>query len=112
LTGQIKRFEDLPEDDYRRPRPISGRKFPAQSCTGSESKKSLARKMHPSAITLLSARQETTLYPFPEPNVANICRKTSAPDVALTNNDLARIDEVAPQEALLVRVIPIGRWEW
>ena len=58
--------------------------------------------MHPAQLALPGcSRRGTTLFRFPEPNVADICRKMSARyDVALTSKDLARIDEVAPHEAV------------
>jgi aryl-alcohol dehydrogenase-like predicted oxidoreductase len=103
LTGQIKRFEDLPEDDYRRHSPrFQGGNFRRNL--------DLVRRIGEIALEKGCSRAQLALawvlaqgggiVPIPgtkrrkylEENVAAL-------DVRLTREDLKRIDEVAPKGA-------------
>ena len=101
LTGQIKRFEDLAEDDYRRHSPrFQGENFDKnlQLVTRIE-EMAKAKGCSPAQLALAWVMaQGDDIVPIPgtkhrkylEENVAAV-------DVALTQADLDSIDEMAPQ---------------
>ncbi|HEY8369958.1 MAG TPA: aldo/keto reductase [Thermodesulfobacteriota bacterium] len=103
LTGQIRRFEDLPEDDYRRRSPrFQGENFQRNLDLVRRIETMAAEKgVKPSQLALawLLARG-ADIVPIPgtkrrsylEENVASV-------RIELTPDDLARIDEVAPKGA-------------
>ena len=81
LTGQIKRFEDLPEDDYRRSSPrFQGENFQRNLALVKQVEEiAREKKCTPAQLALAWVlAQGDDIVPFPEPNVANICRKMSA----------------------------------
>jgi aryl-alcohol dehydrogenase-like predicted oxidoreductase len=103
LSGEIKRFEDLAADDYRRMSPrFQGENF-AKNLALVERIKEIAAAKHCTASQLALAwvmAQGDDIVPIPgtkrrkylEENVA-------AADIRLTPADLARIDEIAPKGA-------------
>lgn len=103
LTGQIKRFEDLAEDDYRRQTPrFQGENF-QRNLDLVDRVAEIAREKHCSPAQLALAwvlAQGEDIVPIPgtkrrkylQENVGSI-------DVNLTSSDLARIDEAAPRNA-------------
>ncbi len=100
LTGQFKRFEDLPEDDYRRNSPrFQGENF-QKNLDLVHRIEELAKQKHCTASQLALAwvlAQDKNIVPIPgtkrrkylEENVAAL-------DVKLTPEDLSHIDEVFP----------------
>jgi aryl-alcohol dehydrogenase-like predicted oxidoreductase len=103
LTGQIKRFEDLAEDDYRRFSPrFQGENFEknlalvarvaelarSKGCTASQLALAWVLAQGEDIVPIPGTKRRTYL----EENLA-------AREVELTPEDLRRIDEVAPQGA-------------
>jgi aryl-alcohol dehydrogenase-like predicted oxidoreductase len=103
LTGQIKRFDDLARDDYRRFSPrFQGENFEknlalvarveeiagAKSCTPSQLALAWLLAQAPFVVPIPGTKRRTYL----EENVRGV-------DVKLTREDLLRIDEVAPKGA-------------
>lgn len=101
LTGQIKRFEDLPEDDFRRHGPrFQGDNF----CKNLElvSKiEEMAREKgcKPSQLALAWVMaQGEDIVPIPgTKRIAYLEENAGALDVTLTRDDIAKIDAIAPQ---------------
>jgi aryl-alcohol dehydrogenase-like predicted oxidoreductase len=103
LTGQFQRFEDLPEDDYRRQSPrFQGENF-QKNLDLVRRVEQIAREKGCTASQLTLAwvlAQGDDVVPIPgtkrrkylEENVAAV-------EVNLTKEDLRRIDEVFPPEA-------------
>ena len=104
LTGQIKRFEDLPEDDYRRTSP----RFQAENFQRNldlvERVSEVAREKKCTPAQLVLAwvlAQGNDIVPIPGTKRRKYLQENiGALDVVLTSKDLARIDEVAPHEAV------------
>jgi aryl-alcohol dehydrogenase-like predicted oxidoreductase len=103
LTGQIKRFEDLAWDDYRRQSPrFQGKNFQRNldlvsrvSEIAREKKCTLAQL----ALAWVLAQGED-IVPIPGTKHRKyLWENIGALDVCLTSDDLARIDEVAPPGA-------------
>jgi aryl-alcohol dehydrogenase-like predicted oxidoreductase len=101
LTGQIKRFEDLPEDDYRRQSPrFQGENFQKNLDLVRRIQEMAAQKgCRPAQLALAWVlAQGEDIVPIPgtkrrkylEENVA-------ASKVQLTKDDLRRIEEIAPK---------------
>lgn len=101
LTGQIKRFEDLAEDDYRRQSPrFQGENFQRNLDLVRRIEEIAAQKhCRPAQLALAWVlAQGEDIVPIPgtkrrkylEENVAAL-------DIALTEEDLQQIDEVAPR---------------
>jgi aryl-alcohol dehydrogenase-like predicted oxidoreductase len=104
LTGQIKRFEDLQEDDYRRTSPrFQGENF-QRNLALVKRVEEIARekKCIPAQLALAWVlAQGDDIVPIPGTKRRKYLQENvGALDVALTNKDLARIDEVAPQDAI------------
>ena len=102
LTGQIKSFEDLPEGDYRRQSPrFQGENFDKNLELVERVNEIAAEKdVTPGQLALAwLLHQGDDIVPIPgtkrreylEENVA-------AADVTLTDEDLRRIEEVAPKD--------------
>jgi aryl-alcohol dehydrogenase-like predicted oxidoreductase len=103
LTGRIKRFEDLPEDDYRRSSPrFQGENF-QRNFTLVKQVEEIARekKCTPAQLALAwLLAQGDDIVPIPGTKRRKYLQENvGALEVALTNKDLARIDEVTPHEA-------------
>ena len=102
LTGQIKRFEDLAEDDWRRNNPrFQGENFAKNLALVAKLEEIAADKgCAPSQLALAWVlAQGEDIVPIPgtkrrtylEENVAAV-------DIELTSEERARIDEVAPRD--------------
>ena len=103
LTGQLRRFEDLPQDDWRRQRPrFQGENF-QRNLELVERVKEIAATKHVTSAQLALAwllAQGEGIVPIPgtkrrqylEENVAAL-------GIILTREDLERIDEAAPKGA-------------
>src|SRR6184192_1452637 len=104
LTGQIRSFEDLPEDDYRRTSPrFQGENFQRNLALVKQVEEiAREKKCTPAQLALAWVlAQGHDIVPIPGTKRRKYLQENvGALDVALTNKDLARIDEVAPQEAV------------
>jgi len=104
LTGQIKRFEDLPEDDYRRSSPrFQGENFQRNLALVKQVEEiAREKKCTPAQLALAWVlAQGDDIVPIPGTKRRKYLQENvGALEVALTNKDLARIDEVAPHEAV------------
>ena len=103
LTGQIKRFEDLAEDDYRRQSPrFQGENF-QRNLDLVQRVAQIAREKHCSPAQLALAwvlAQGEEIVPIPgTKRRPHLQENLGALDVYLTSEDLAGIDEVAPKGA-------------
>jgi len=103
LTGQIKRFEDLPKDDYRRQSPrFQGENF-QRNLNLVTRVSEIAREKKCTAAQLALAwvlAQGQDIVPIPGTKRRKYLQENiGALDVDLTSQDLARIDEVAPKGA-------------
>jgi len=102
LTGQIRRFEDLPKDDYRRTSPrFQGENF-QRNLALVKRVEDLARekKCTPAQLALAWVLgQGEDIVPIPGTKRRKYLQENiGALDVALTGKDLARINEVVPHE--------------
>ncbi len=103
LTGQIRRFEDLEEGDYRRSSPrFQGENF-QRNLDLVQRVSALAREKHCSAAQLALAwalAQGEEIVPIPGTKRRRYLQENlGALDVHLTSEDLERITEVAPRGA-------------
>src|SRR5438445_8564209 len=103
LTGQIKRFEDLPKDDYRRSSPrFQGENFrPNLDLVARVSEIAREKKCTPAQLALAWVlAQGQDIVPIPGTKRRKYLQENiGALDVNLTSNDLERIDEAAPKDA-------------
>jgi aryl-alcohol dehydrogenase-like predicted oxidoreductase len=104
LTGGIKRFEDLSEDDYRRTSPrFQGENF-QRNLDLVQRVSEIAREKSCTPAQLALAwvlAQGNDIVPIPGTKRRKYLQENiGAVDVALTNKDLARIDEVVPHETV------------
>src|SRR5437762_10395135 len=104
LTGKIKRFEDLPENDYRRTSPrFQGENF-QRNLDLVKRGEEIARekKCTPAQLALAWVlAQGDDVVPIPGTKHRKYLQENiGALNVDLTSKDLARIDEVTPQEAV------------
>lgn len=110
LTGQIKRFEDLPEDDYRRTSPRFQRENFQRNLDLVERVTEIAREKKCTAAQLALAwvlAQGDNIVPIPGTKRRKYLQENiGALTLDLTREDLARIDEVAPQEAIAGKRYP------
>jgi aryl-alcohol dehydrogenase-like predicted oxidoreductase len=103
LTGQIRRFEDLAPDDYRRFSPrFQGENFERNLALVARVE-ALAREKGCTPAQLALAwvlAQGDDVVPIPgTKRRERLEENAGAADVLLTDHDLARIDEVAPRGA-------------
>ena len=103
LTGQIKRFEDLAADDYRRQSPrFQGENF-ERNLDVVQRVSEIAREKHCSPAQLALAwvlAQGEEIVPIPGTKRRRYLQENlGAVAVNLTSADLARIGEVAPMDA-------------
>jgi aryl-alcohol dehydrogenase-like predicted oxidoreductase len=103
LSGEIKRFEDLAEDDYRRHSPrFQGENF-GKNMDLVERVKEIAREKGITASQLAIAwtlAQGHDIVPIPGTKRRKYLESNAAAvDVELTAEDLKRIDEVFPKDA-------------
>jgi aryl-alcohol dehydrogenase-like predicted oxidoreductase len=101
LTGQILRFEDLPEDDFRRVSPrFQGENF-EKNLGLVEKVKEIANEkdVTPGQLALAWLRhQGEDIVPIPGTKRRKYLEENAAAvEVTLTEEDLRRIDEVAPK---------------
>jgi aryl-alcohol dehydrogenase-like predicted oxidoreductase len=101
LTGQIRRFEDLPEDDYRRQSPrFQGENFQKNLDLVrrvEEIAKEKGCKASQLALAWVLAQGED-IVPIPGTKRRKYLEENvGALDVDLTEEDLRRLDEVAPR---------------
>ena len=103
LTGQIKRFEDLPEDDYRRTSPrFQGENFQRNlDLVRQVSEIAREKQCTPAQLALAWVlAQGEDLVPIPGTKRRKYLQENvGALSVSLTSADLARIDEIAPRQA-------------
>ena len=103
LTGQIKRFEDLAEDDYRRQSPrFQGENFQKNLELVSRIEEIAREKACTPAQLALAwvLAQGEDIVPIPGTKRRKYLEENvGALDVKLTESDLRRIDEAAPQGA-------------
>jgi aryl-alcohol dehydrogenase-like predicted oxidoreductase len=104
LTGQIKRFEDLTEGDYRRTSPrFQGENFQRNLALVKRVEEiAHEKKCTPGQLALAWVlAQGDDIVPIPGTKRRKYLQENAgALDVALTGDDLARIDKVAPHEAV------------
>jgi aryl-alcohol dehydrogenase-like predicted oxidoreductase len=102
LTGQIKRFEDLAADDYRRTAPrFQGENFQRNLDLVSQVSEIAAEKRCTPAQLALAwvLAQGENIVPIPGTKRRKYLRENvDALDVMLNADDLERIDEVAPKD--------------
>src|SRR5256884_9760956 len=106
LTGQIKSFEDLPEDDYRRTSPrFQGENFQRNLALVKQVEEiAREKKCTPAQLALAWVlAQGHDIVPIPGTKRRKYLQdNVGAIVVDLTNKDLARIDEVDPLQAIAV----------
>ena len=104
LTGQIKRFEDLPEDDYRRQSPrFQGENFQRNLDLVRRIEEMAAQKgCTPAQLALgWALAQGDDIVPIPGTKRRRYLEENlAALEVGLTAEELARIHEVAPRGAV------------
>jgi aryl-alcohol dehydrogenase-like predicted oxidoreductase len=104
LTGQIKRFEDLAEDDYRRISPrFQGENFQRNFALVKRIEEiAREKKCTPAQLALAWVlAQGDDIVPIPGTKRRRYLQENvAALDIALTSQDLARIGEIAPHEAV------------
>lgn len=101
LTGQFKKFEDLPADDFRRFMPrFQGENFQKNIDLVAQVEQ-LAREKHCTPAQLALAwvlAQGEDMVPIPGTKRRKYLEQNlAAIDIKLTREDLARIDQVAPK---------------
>ena len=101
LTGQIKRFEDLPEDDYRRTAPrFQGENF-QRNLDLVQRVAEIAREKRCTPAQLALAwvlAQGEHIVPIPGTKRRKYLQENvGALDIGLTSEDLARINELSPK---------------
>jgi aryl-alcohol dehydrogenase-like predicted oxidoreductase len=102
LTGQLRRFEDLPPDDWRRHRPrFQGENFQKNLQLVDRVKEIAATKqVTPAQLALAWLLAQEGVVPIPgTKRRKNLEENVAAIGTALTPEDLQRIDEAAPKGA-------------
>ncbi|SET46215.1 aldo/keto reductase [Hymenobacter actinosclerus] len=103
LTGQIKRFEDLAADDYRRHTPrFQGENFQKNlDLVARINEIATEKNCTPGQLALAWVlAQGDDIVPIPgTKRVSYLEENVAAADLTLTAQDLARINEIAPQHA-------------
>src|SRR5688572_8075553 len=103
LTGRFKTFEDLPADDYRRSNPrFQGENFRKNlDLVRRIEELARAKRCTPSQLALAWVlAQGTDIAPIPgTTKVANLEENVAATDIELSEDDLRRLDEIAPAGA-------------
>jgi aryl-alcohol dehydrogenase-like predicted oxidoreductase len=100
LTGQLRRFEDLPADDWRRHRPrFQGENFNKNLQLVDRVKEIAAAKgVTPAQLALAWLLAQQGVVPIPgTKRRKNLEENVAALEIALTSDDLKRIDEAAPK---------------
>src|SRR5690349_5404855 len=102
LTGQLRRFEDLPVDDWRRHRPrFQGENFNKNLQLVDRVKEIAATKnVTPAQLALAWLLAQEGVLPIPgTKRRKNLEENVAALAITLTSEDLKRIDEAAPRGA-------------
>ncbi len=103
LTGRFEKFEDLPEDDWRRQSPrFQGENFRKNLALVARIREMAAEKsVTPAQLALAWVlSQGDDVVPIPGTTKrANLEQNATATEIELTRDDLARIDELAPRGA-------------
>lgn len=102
LTGQLRRFEDLPADDWRRHRPrFQGENFNKNLQLVDRVKEIAATKdVTPAQLALAWLLYQEGVVPIPgTKRRKNLEENVAATRITLTSEDLKRIDEAAPKGA-------------
>ena len=102
LTGQLRRFEDLPPDDWRRHRPrFQGENFQKNLELVDRVKEIAATKqVTPAQLALAWLLAQEGVVPIPgTKRRKNLEENVAALGITLTREDLERIDEAAPKGA-------------
>jgi aryl-alcohol dehydrogenase-like predicted oxidoreductase len=102
LTGQLRRFEDLPPDDWRRHRPrFQGENFQKNLELVNRVKEIAATKeVTPAQLALAWLLAQEGVVPIPgTKRRKNLEENVAALGITLTREDLERIDEAAPKGA-------------
>jgi aryl-alcohol dehydrogenase-like predicted oxidoreductase len=104
LTGQFRKFEDLPADDYRRHSPrFQGENFP-KNLDLVRRVEELAREKGCTASQLALVwvlEQGSDIVPIPGTKRRKYLEENAAADsIQLTKDDLRRLDEVFPAAAV------------
>ncbi len=102
LTGQLRRFEDLPADDWRRHRPrFQGENF-QKNLELVDRVKEIAATKHvtPAQLALAWLLAQEGIVPIPgTKRRKNLEENVAALGITLTREDLERIDQAAPKDA-------------
>ena len=102
LTGQLRRFEDLPPDDWRRHRPrFQGENFQKNLQLVDRVKEIAATKqVTPAQLALAWLLAQEGVVPIPgTKRRKNLEENVAALGITLAREDLQRIDEAAPKGA-------------
>jgi aryl-alcohol dehydrogenase-like predicted oxidoreductase len=102
LTGQLRRFEDLPADDWRRHRPrFQGENFRKNLELVDRVREIAATKdVTPAQLALAWLLAQEGVVPIPgTKRRKNLDENVAALGITLTSEDLKRIDEAAPKGA-------------
>jgi aryl-alcohol dehydrogenase-like predicted oxidoreductase len=102
LTGQLRRFEDLPADDWRRHRPrFQGENFRKNLELVDRVREIAATKeVTPAQLALAWLLAQEGVVPIPgTKRRKNLEENVAALEITLTSEDLKRIDEAAPKGA-------------
>jgi aryl-alcohol dehydrogenase-like predicted oxidoreductase len=104
LSGEIKKFEDLPEDDWRRTNPrFQGENF-AKNLQLVEKLEEIAEEKNVTASQMALAwvlAQGQDIVPIPGTKRRKYLEQNAAAaDVILSQEDLARIEDVFPKDAV------------
>ena len=103
LTGQVRRFEDLPQHDFRRVSPrFQGENFQRNlDLVDHVTELARTKGVEPAQLALawLLARSPRVVAVFGTRHVANLHSNLGALQVSLSPEELDRIDEIAPKGA-------------
>lgn len=102
LTGQLRRFEDLPPDDWRRHRPrFQGENFQKNLQLVDRVKEiAVTKQVTPAQLALAWLMGQEGVVPIPgTKRRKNLEENVAALGIALTPENLQRIDEAAPKGA-------------
>jgi aryl-alcohol dehydrogenase-like predicted oxidoreductase len=102
LTGQLRRFEDLPADDWRRLRPrFQGENFQKNLELVDRVKEiAVAKHVTPAQLALAWLLAQEGVVPIPgTKRRKNLEENVAAVGITLTSEELKRIDQAAPKGA-------------
>ena len=103
LTGQFRTFEDIPADDYRRNSPRFQKENFQKNMDLVRKVEEIAREKHCTPAQLALAwviAQGSDIVPIPGTKRRKYLEaNAAASDIALSQQDLARLDEVFPKNA-------------